>query len=215
MEFIVVSCPDTEIQSLSRIRASAASRSFDPQGTMRCIGAPLFRTSLARDLGCLLDPDDQVTEWTCLPDLLQVGEAFHVPDSLAVRNGGGVYLDAVQTAGRPQGWLDQAAALKSRRHKAVFEDDITSGVRLANARDLLHYARWRCPLGDRVRLLAALEENGALTLSEYLPAFREISAVPGLSSLILHRFVEVDLGAGRMCPETQVRRRVPKCTGKP
>ena len=80
------------------------------------------------------------------------------------------------------------------------------GFRLANARDLLRYARWLCPLGDRVRLLAALDEQGTIPLAECLSAFRETSAIAGLSSLILHRFVEVDLDEAPIGPETLVRR---------
>lgn len=45
------------------------------------------------------------------------------------------------------------------------------------------------PLGDRVRLLAALDEDGSIPVAECLGAFRETRSMAGLSSLILHRFV--------------------------
>ena len=61
-------------------------------------------------------------------------------------------------------------------------------------------------MGDRVRLLAALDENGSMTVSECMPAFLETPPIAGLSSLILHRFVEIELDEARISPETQVRR---------
>ncbi|WP_210388408.1 hypothetical protein [Mesorhizobium caraganae] len=72
--------------------------------------------------------------------------------------------------------------------------------------DLLRYARWHCPLGDRVRLLAALDEHGSLTVAECLAAFHETVPIAGLSSLVLRRFVEIDLDEARIGPETAVRR---------
>jgi hypothetical protein len=45
-----------------------------------------------------------------------------------------------------------------------------------------------------------------LTVAECLNAFRETVPTPGLASLILHRFVDVDLDEARIGPETVVRR---------
>jgi hypothetical protein len=40
---------------LEVIRSEAAVLTFHPRGTHRCVGAPVFRSQLARDLTCLLD----------------------------------------------------------------------------------------------------------------------------------------------------------------
>jgi hypothetical protein len=52
-----------------------------------------------------------------------------------------------------------------------------------------------------------LDEFASMTVAECLPAFRETVPIAGLSSLILHRFVEIDLDEARIGPETMVRRR--------
>jgi hypothetical protein len=51
-----------------------------------------------------------------------------------------------------------------------------------------------------------LDEQGSLSVSECLAAFRETVPIAGLSSLILHRFVDVDLDEAPIGPETAVRR---------
>ncbi|MGB3643425.1 MAG: hypothetical protein WBA15_03010 [Mesorhizobium sp.] len=198
---------EIEIQSLQSVRDFAAALRFEPLGTVRCAGAPLFRTRLARDLACLLDVDPDVRSWTCLPVLLHHGAQTHVPDFQVVREHGATFLDAVDPAkARRASWIDDAAMRIGSRREVVLEAEIRSGPRLANARDLLRYAKWRCPLGDRVRLLAALDEIGSMTVAECMQAFQETSPIAGLSSLILHRFVEIDLDDRRIGPETSVQR---------
>jgi hypothetical protein len=167
----------------------------------------LFRNQLARDFACLLDVDVGVISWRCLPMAIMGREQAHVPDFLIERIDGLLIADA----GLPEGsgaldWICCASLRLGYRYEAWPSDRIGSGFRLLNARDLLRYAKWSCPLGDRVRLLAALDEYGSLTVAECLSAFQEIRPIAGLSSLILHRFVEIDLDEARIGPETPVRR---------
>lgn len=61
-------------------------------------------------------------------------------------------------------------------------------------------------VGDRVRLLAGLDENGSLTVAECFGAFLETQPMAGLASLFLHRVVHIDLDHGLIGPETVVRR---------
>jgi hypothetical protein len=77
---------------------------------------------------------------------------------------------------------------------------------LKNAKDLLRYARHEAALADRIRLLAALDECSSLTVSEALMVFRETKPVAGLASLVLQRFVTMDLDDRLIGPETIVRR---------
>ncbi|WP_246252591.1 hypothetical protein [Allomesorhizobium camelthorni] len=167
----------------------------------------MFRNQRARDLACLLDLDPTVREWSCLPLVLRSGDVGHVPDFLVVRGEGACLVDAVETVEDPSThWIEGEALRHDCTYERVAAHEIKAGARLANARDLLRYARWQCPLGDRVRLLAALEEQGSMAVAECMPAFRETPPIAGLSSLILHRFVEIDLDEARIGPETQVRR---------
>lgn len=193
------------LDPLEAARSEAALCTFHPRGTFRCVGSPAFRSQQARDLACLLDLDPSVREWSCLPLTLRSAGAAHVPDFVVIRGQGAFLVDAVESVGVPMaGWLEAEAVRQGYAYERVAVD--RTGTRLANARDLLRYAHWQCPLGDRVRLLAALDEFASMTVAECLPAFRETAPIPGLSSLILNRFVEIDLDEARIGPETVVRR---------
>lgn len=198
----------TDVDSLlDAARAEAGNRHFSPRGTVRCVGGPMFKNQLARDLACLFDLDPSVREWSCLPLALGSDDMVHVPDFMVVRGQGACLVDAVETIEAPSArWIEGEAMRRGYTYERVTSDEFRAGARLANARDLLRYARWHCPLGDRVRLLAALDEHGSMTVAECLPAFLEIRPIAGLSSLILQRFVEIDLDEARIGPETQVRR---------
>lgn len=196
--------PKHEYLALDAVRAEAAAVIFHPRGTIRCVGRPLFRSQLARDLACLLDVDADVSEWSCLPLVLRDGPRSHVPDFLVSGGQGPCLMDAGD--GPADAWIEDAARQEGLRYVRRSADEIVKGPLLANAVDLLRYARWSCSLGDRVRLLAALDETGSMPLVECLSAFKETAPIAGLSSLILHRFVEVDLDEARIGPETIVRR---------
>jgi hypothetical protein len=200
---------EAEIPSLQSVRSAASALRFEPLGTVRCVGPPLFRSQLARDLACLLDVDSDVASWTCLPTVLRRGAEIYVPDFQVVRGHSTIFFDAVEAGEgkRRANWIDEAASQAGHQREILLEAEILSGFRLANARDLLRYARWRCTLGDRVRLLGALDEIGSMTVAECMSAFQETAPIPSLSSLILHRFVEIDLDDARIGPETPVRRR--------
>lgn len=182
---------------------------FRPFGTMRCSNPSYFRSQLARDLGCLLDVDDDVVAWCCRPYgmddiLLEIGWNGPPPDFLVTyTNGRDLYVHVTEEEGDPE--VTEAAACRRLRHHFATAKDIRAGCRLQNAKDLLRYANYRAPLGDRIRLLAALEQEGSATIAECLSAFREIAPMAGLSSLILNRYVAIDLDAEPIAPHTIVR----------
>jgi hypothetical protein len=151
---------------LAQMRESASSLSFHPRGTVRCRGVPLFRNQAARDLGCLLDVDPDVESWTCLPTVLAYGTGMHVPDFAVERSDGKVLVDAVSpdTKSPPPDWVSDVARDLGYRYEAFSECDLREGFRLDNARDLLRYANYRISLGDRVRLLTLLEEQGPMPI---------------------------------------------------
>jgi hypothetical protein len=102
--------------------------------------------------------------------------------------------------------ISDAAAATAHRYRIVDRSEIYDGFRLRNASDLLRYAGHNVPLGDRVRLLSVLDENGPLSFADCLRILRETQPVAGLASLILQGFVEVELDEALIGPETMVRR---------
>lgn len=184
-------------------QAMSKASLFRPLGAVRCQGAPSYRTQLARDLACLLDVDDEVSAWSCLPAQLGYDGEIHVPDLLVRRGDRHTLMDA----GRGTGllWIEEAAEARGCTYEVWSAARIREGFRLTNAKDLLRYARWECPLGDRVRLLAGLEENGSLTVAECLGAFRETRPIAGLAALALRRFVSIDIDSAPIGPGTTVR----------
>ncbi|MFE0014093.1 hypothetical protein ACFWXH_04550 [Mesorhizobium sp. NPDC059054] len=187
-------------------QVDAVRQVYYPSGTVRCDGIPVFRSQSARDLACLLDVDHEVTSWRCMPFALNDGDQTHVPDFLVERADCKVLMDALETPGDvvPE-WISVQALASGHPYLAVSPAAPEYTIRLQNSQDLLRYAHWRCPLGDRIRLLAGLDEHGSMTVAEAMSAFRETPPIAGLSSLLLHRFVEVDLDA-IIGPDTTVRR---------
>ncbi|WP_261336597.1 hypothetical protein [Rhizobium leguminosarum] len=194
----------------TRDAVRTAGGRFRPFGTVRCSNPSYFRSQLSRDLGCLLDVDDDVVAWSCRPygmeaALRDIEWEGPPPDFMATySNGREVYIHVAEDRVDPE--VTEAAACRQLWHRFVQASEINAAShRLQNARDLLRYANYRTPLGDRIRLLAALEQEGSASVAECLSVFREIAPMAGLSSLILNRFVAVDLDAGLISPDTVVR----------
>jgi hypothetical protein len=183
-------------------------RTFYPLATVRCEGAPAFRSQRARDVACLLDVDEAVLSWSCMPVAIDGHGQGYVPDFLVNAVGREpYYLNAPDRSELGPNRLRETAAGKVRNLLTVTDDELRLGYRLSNAKDLLRYGSYNTPLGDRLRLLAALDEQGSLTLAECLSAFQEAKPVSGLASLILHGYVEVDLDQAPLGPETMIRRK--------
>ncbi|MCY0147925.1 hypothetical protein OEG84_09430 [Hoeflea sp. G2-23] len=123
-------------------------------------------------------------------------------------------IDGVQTLmdahdrhdGPDQKELTAAAASINLRYSRWDHTAVHSGFRLRNSKDLIRYANYETTLGDRVRLLAALDEHGTLTVSECLSAFQETKPIAALASMILRGFIEIDLDEALIGPESMVRR---------
>ncbi|GEO18840.1 hypothetical protein [Microvirga aerophila] len=122
----------------------------------------MFRHRAARDFGYLLDVDPSVISWTCLPMVLDHAQGPHVPDFAITRTSGTALIDVLppnREASLPP-VLAEAAPAAGHRYETITEADFPEGLRLDNARDLLRYANYHASLGDRVRLLTLLEEQG-------------------------------------------------------
>ncbi|PTM99050.1 hypothetical protein C7449_101721 [Mycoplana dimorpha] len=186
-------------------RGQAAASGFKLHAALRCLGQPLFRGKTAFEFAVLLEINREVTNWSCLPLELQAGPQAHVPDFLVFKGDQAFLIDVRDANSGTPSWIADRARAAGYQYSVADPVDPQS-FRYRNARDLLRYARWTCPLGDRVRLLAAFDEHGSLTISECLTAFRETNPMAGLASLILHRFVDVDLDEAILGPETRVKR---------
>lgn len=185
-------------------QSSPSTTEFFPLHTVRCDGPAVFRNQLARDIGCLLDVDDDVTKWSCATVELMMDDISHVPDFFVERVDGFVLIDA-STRGTSSNFIEEMAAKAGYRYQSLSRADF-SIIRLRNAKDLLRYARYSVNLDDRIRVLAALEECGTMTLSECLSVFRTTQPVPAFASMVLQRFISIDLDEALIGPETTVRR---------
>lgn len=179
---------------------------FYPLAAIRCDGGKVFRSQAARDVGCLLDVDLSVVSWMCMPS--SALELDHVPDFEVVHDDGRVVFVDAPDRERPADLaaLEQAVGRRGASYRRMSRDDVHCGFRLRNAKDLLRYGNYAVPLGDRLRLLGALDENSSMPISECLNAFQETKPVAGLAAMILNRYLEVDLDDAPLGPETVVRR---------
>ncbi|NTF64972.1 hypothetical protein [Rhizobium rhizogenes] len=195
-------------RSANSVQLSADTSKFLPLNTVRCQGPGIFRSQLARDFGCLLDVDDDVISWSCQSTILQVrGEAYR-PDFTVYRAGITVLVDTLadDVSDCPTKWAADAAQNAGHCYEIITRAAIPA-IRLRNSKDLLRYARYEVPLSDRVRLLGALDEQGSLTVMEVLSAFYDIKPIAGIASLVLNRFITIDLDDALIGPETHVRRK--------
>ncbi|WP_445489505.1 hypothetical protein [Rhodopseudomonas sp. RCAM05734] len=96
---------------LAGIKDEASVLSFAPKNTVRCTGRPLFRSQLARDVGCLLDIDVSVISWACLPMVLSRRSRRHVPDFAVTRATGVSLVDIAPASAKraPPDWSSDAA----------------------------------------------------------------------------------------------------------
>ncbi len=193
------------ISSSRHVSQSNPVEVFYPLSTVRCIGPVLFRDQLARDIACLLDVDDNVISWSCRSLSLSKDGQTYKPDFMVEKTDVRIAVDGVREDRAPD-WA-QEKSIDAGFPYEVIEPSALPRIRLKNAKDLLRYARYEAPLSDRVRLLATLEEYSSLTLAEALIVFREIKPVAGLASMVLQRFVTMDLDDRLIGPETIVRRK--------
>ncbi len=192
--------------SIQTAVSSTSIRIFYPSPTMRCDGGKVFRSQAARDVGCLLDVDPSVVSWRCMPSLL--GHLDHSVDFEVLYGDGRVILLDAHDRELPTDvtTFEEVARLRGAEYRFLSREDVHGGFRLRNAKDLLRYGNYTVPLGDRLRLLGALDENGSLAIAECLNAFQETKPVAGLAAMILNRYLEVDLDDAPLGPETVVRR---------
>ena len=185
---------------LDRVRAEASNNSFLPRHSVRCVGPALFRSQAARDFACLLDIDPTVECWSCLPATIYEQNRAHVPDFAITVNGETVFADALP----PPAWVLETSFPTGYKYGFDFSSSRHPHT-VANAKDLLRYASLSVSLGDRVRLLACLDEHGSLPLADCAQVIRNcIDPVGAIAALALRRVVIIDLDDGPIGPQTRV-----------
>lgn len=188
-------------------RPEGSLQTFYPLATVKCDGPAVFRSQRSRDVACLLDVDPLVSSWRCMTAAVDHRGQPYVADFFVFLSEGQPYfLDGPDRPLPPFEDLREANETTEWPLVSMSEEQLRTGFRLTNAKDLLRYGSHRTPLGDRVRLLAALDEYGSLSFGECLSAFQEAKPVAGMASLILQQYVEVDLDGAPLGPETIVRR---------
>lgn len=167
----------------------------------------MFRDQAARDFGCLLDLDPTIDEWTCLPTVVSQQNKQHVPDFAARSAVGITLIDVGDHQPSELEWLSAVAQKLCLTYRFVSASEFQGSIRLSNARDLLRYAHYSVSLGDRVRLLAALNEAGSLHLGSAVEIMRSSKdPVGAIASLVLQRFVRMDIDVAPIGPDTLISR---------
>jgi hypothetical protein len=180
---------------------------YYPLATIKCAGSPIFRSQDARDFACLLDVDPDVSSWACVGIELSCGIATYLTDFVVTGADGRTFMiDVAHDLPSLPDWIELAAERAGHGYRPVAMSEFADSFRLRNAKDLLRYGFYRCPLGDRIRLLAALDEMGSLTVAESLAVFREGRPMACLAALILQGFLEIELDDALIGPDTAARR---------
>lgn len=192
--------------------ASASANSLAPYSdalpSLKCKGQPVFRSKVVRDVACILDLNPDVAKW-CTPAPELAWEALpHRPDFLVFDNDGNArFIDAPdREVAVSEIDLISAALGQGASYRRMSTEELYEGFRVQNARDLLQYVNIHVTLADRLRLLAVLDQEGSLTMSDCFGIVRHGEPVAVVASMILHGFLEVDLDEKLISPETFVRR---------
>lgn len=186
-------------------------RSISPSVTIKCFGVTAYRSRAARDYACLLDFDPSVLWWRCRTDPVINHDAAEgsppynvdfLVESLSAR----LLVEVVENDCPIAPWVEEAAARKGLRYKRIMASEFTGSIRLRNVRDLLQYAGWNVPLGDRIRVLTVLDEMGALTLSDCLSVVQDGRPLQTIVAMIVDGTVEIDIDDAPLSPDAIVRR---------
>lgn len=181
-----------------------------PSRTTKCRGRTLYRSQEASDYACILELDPAVVHWCCFTQPILNDSPARKPRhrfvDFAVRTTEEhtLLIEVARSMPATTTWLTRAAERLGYRYHRVSIFDLNP-VRIQNARDLVRYAGWQATLGDRIRILAALEEAGSLTLAECLGGVREGRPMASIASMILMGLLEVDLDEAPLGPDTAVR----------
>lgn len=181
-----------------------------PSATLKCLGRTLYRSQEASDYACLLELDPDVISWRCITQPFVNDSSARKPRhryvDFAVRKADETLLVDIWR-GTPEiiTWLPGVAERLGYTYHPISIFDLNP-TRIQNARDLVRYGGREAALGDRIRILAGLDEMGSLTLAECLGAVREGAPMGSVANMILRGMLAVDLDEKLLDPDTIVRR---------
>lgn len=99
----------------------------------------------------------------------------HVPDFIVFDSDGFQVLmdapDRLLPCDAPS--IEKSADQVGLQYRLLSPEEIYDGPRLQYARDLLRYGSVQLALGDRLKVLAVLNDEGSLTVAECLTIFTE------------------------------------------
>lgn len=185
-------------------KSRVSAENFQHPKFLRCVGSVRLRNQSSCDVACLLEFDEAVSSWTCQSMKFQNCFDTHRPDFVVERDHDVLIIDVI-TRRSPPAWIADAVRNEGYKYQAMTRGDVDH-VRLKNCKDLIHYSGRDVPLGDRVRVLSALDHEGSLPLADCLSLFREIRPIDGLANMALARFISIDLDTALIGPETSVRK---------
>lgn len=189
-----------------RLAAGSAHAVVYARYTMRCMGIPVCRNQHALDVATLLDVDDTVICWSSRTPVLRVNEHQHHPDFVAEHTSGRSLVMAVSDS-FDHTLMPKVEAAQLGFNLRVCRPCDLNRTRLQNATDILSHARFRVSLDERLRLLCMLDECSSASVGECVAALRSPSPMATLSSLFLHRLIDIDLDDALIGPDTIVRRK--------
>jgi hypothetical protein len=180
----------------------------------KAVGPLSARTRLHADFLLVCELDPRVTAISEGDETIVVGEAdLHAPDYRIEGDDGSVLVDVLastydRTIERFR-TIEQAAHQQALAYRLETTATIRHDVRFQAARLIYDCRRRSVPAGDRVRILYALDDNGALPLVEVSGlAHASIDGVAAVLALACESLVEIEIHRG-IVPEALVRRRKP------
>ncbi|MBY5439068.1 hypothetical protein [Rhizobium leguminosarum] len=181
-----------------------------PSSTAKCRGRTLYRSQEASDYACILELDPAVIYWRCVTQPIANDSGARKPrhryvDFAVCTSDETLLVDVWRGVPEVITWLPGVAASLGYRYQAISISEVNP-TRLQNARDLVRYSGREATLGDRIRLLAGLDEMGSMSLAECLGAVREGAPMRTIAGMILKGYLEVDLDERLLGPDTIVRR---------
>jgi hypothetical protein len=150
------------------------------------------------------DADDGIT--------LSDGDV-HFPDYCIERDDSVLLVDVLASTYAPTTErfraIEQKAHVQGLAYRLETTATIRNDVRFQAARLIYDCRRRSVPAGDRVRILHALDDNGALPLVEISGLARaSVDGVAAVLALVCEGLVEIEIQRG-IVPEALVRRRKP------
>jgi hypothetical protein len=177
------------------IEETAPKRLGASWSTVKAVGTAVFRSSATRDLACLLELDRSVKTWTCKPAALHYAGRVHDYDfRVAYHEGKDEIVDVddrpIQV---PLERITDGVADTGLTYRRISASEIENGYRLRNAKDLLAYSSFQPSLEDRMKLLAAFNEEAGMSLSRCLHVLGHRNALAAIASMVLGEYLDIDL----------------------